>query len=117
MGSDTDGSDFDKKEAISSLDILLSTRFRKYGRLNGHVDTPPSGVSSVGAPLAAPSWAGQALPLQSRRIVIIKVLGAYVTEFMKKSTKKGRVTVPHPKRDMTIRTIKSIEKQSGLSLL
>ncbi len=31
--------------------------------------------------------------------------------------KKGRVTVPHPKRDRTIRTIKSIEKQSGLRLL
>jgi HicA toxin of bacterial toxin-antitoxin, len=27
-------------------------------------------------------------------------------------TKKGRVTVPHPKRDMTIRTIKS--RLSGL---
>lgn len=32
-------------------------------------------------------------------------------------TKKGRVTVPHPKKDMTMRTIKSIEKQSGLKLL
>jgi hypothetical protein len=30
--------------------------------------------------------------------------------------KTGRVTVPHPKKDMTVRTIKSIEKQSGLRL-
>ncbi|MBI4965417.1 MAG: type II toxin-antitoxin system HicA family toxin [Desulfomonile tiedjei] len=35
----------------------------------------------------------------------------------KHATKKGKVTVPHPKKDMTIRTVKSIEKQSGLSLL
>ena len=27
---------------------------------------------------------------------------------------KGRVTVPHPKRDINIKTLKSIEKQSGL---
>jgi predicted RNA binding protein YcfA (HicA-like mRNA interferase family) len=30
--------------------------------------------------------------------------------------KKGRVTVPHPKRDLPIGTLKSIEKQSGLKL-
>jgi predicted RNA binding protein YcfA (HicA-like mRNA interferase family) len=34
----------------------------------------------------------------------------------KHSTKKGRVTVPHPKRDIPIGTLKSIEKQSGLKL-
>lgn len=28
----------------------------------------------------------------------------------------GKVTVPHPKSDLTIRTLKSIEKQSGLLL-
>ncbi len=28
--------------------------------------------------------------------------------------KKGRVTVPHPKRDIAIGTLRSIEKQSGL---
>jgi predicted RNA binding protein YcfA (HicA-like mRNA interferase family) len=27
-------------------------------------------------------------------------------------TKKGRVTIPHPKRDMPIGTLKSIEKQA-----
>lgn len=30
--------------------------------------------------------------------------------------KKGRVTVPHPKRDIPMGTLKSIEKQSGLKL-
>ncbi len=30
--------------------------------------------------------------------------------------KKGRVTVPDPKRDIPIGTMKSIEKQSGLAL-
>ncbi|GJL66592.1 MAG: addiction module toxin, HicA family protein [Nitrospirales bacterium] len=32
------------------------------------------------------------------------------------SSKKGRVTVPHPKREIPIGTLKSIEKQSGLVL-
>lgn len=31
-------------------------------------------------------------------------------------TKPGIVTVPHPKSDMAIGTIKSIEKQSGITL-
>ena len=31
-------------------------------------------------------------------------------------TKAGTVTVPHPKRDMAIGTLKSIERQSGLKL-
>jgi len=30
--------------------------------------------------------------------------------------KKGRVTVPHPERDVPVGTLKSIEKQSGLRL-
>ncbi len=31
-------------------------------------------------------------------------------------TKPGTVTVPHPKSDMTIGTLKSISKQSGVPL-
>jgi predicted RNA binding protein YcfA (HicA-like mRNA interferase family) len=31
----------------------------------------------------------------------------------KHPTKKGRVTVPHPKRDIPIGTLKSIDKQAG----
>lgn len=34
----------------------------------------------------------------------------------KHPTKRGRVTVPHPKRDLKVGTLKSIERQSGLSL-
>ncbi|HTG27989.1 MAG TPA: type II toxin-antitoxin system HicA family toxin [Methylomirabilota bacterium] len=34
----------------------------------------------------------------------------------KHPTKKGRVTVPYPKRDIPIGTLKSIEKQTGLRL-
>jgi predicted RNA binding protein YcfA (HicA-like mRNA interferase family) len=30
--------------------------------------------------------------------------------------KPGRVTVPHPKRDIPIGTLRSIEKQAGLKL-
>jgi predicted RNA binding protein YcfA (HicA-like mRNA interferase family) len=29
---------------------------------------------------------------------------------------KGRVTVPHPKKDIPIGTLKSIERQSGIKL-
>ena len=34
----------------------------------------------------------------------------------KHATKPGRVTVPHPKRDIPIGTLKSIEKQAGIKL-
>jgi predicted RNA binding protein YcfA (HicA-like mRNA interferase family) len=34
----------------------------------------------------------------------------------KHPTKPGRVTVPHPKRDIAIGTLRNIEKQSGLKL-
>jgi predicted RNA binding protein YcfA (HicA-like mRNA interferase family) len=34
----------------------------------------------------------------------------------KHPTKKGRVTVPHPSRDIPIGTFKSIEKQAGIKL-
>jgi len=30
--------------------------------------------------------------------------------------KKGRVTLPHPKKDVPIGTLKSIEKQAGIKL-
>lgn len=33
---------------------------------------------------------------------------------LKHPDKKGRVTVPHPKRDLPKGTVKSIEKQSGV---
>jgi predicted RNA binding protein YcfA (HicA-like mRNA interferase family) len=34
----------------------------------------------------------------------------------KHPNKKGKVTVPHPKRDLTTKTLKSIERQSGVDL-
>jgi predicted RNA binding protein YcfA (HicA-like mRNA interferase family) len=34
----------------------------------------------------------------------------------KHPTKKGRVTVPHPNRDIPKGTLKSIEKQAGIEL-
>ena len=34
----------------------------------------------------------------------------------KHPTKKGRVTVPHPKRNIPKGTLKSIEKQAGVKL-
>jgi predicted RNA binding protein YcfA (HicA-like mRNA interferase family) len=34
----------------------------------------------------------------------------------KHPTKPGRVTVPHPKKDLGTGTVKSIEKQSGIKL-
>ncbi len=35
---------------------------------------------------------------------------------LKHPKKKGRVTVPHPNRDLPVGTVKSIEKQSGVRL-
>jgi len=34
----------------------------------------------------------------------------------KHSSRPGRVTVPHPKRDIPIGTLRSIEQQAGLKL-
>jgi predicted RNA binding protein YcfA (HicA-like mRNA interferase family) len=34
----------------------------------------------------------------------------------KHPTKSGRVTVPHPKKDVPIGTLRSIEKQAGIDL-
>lgn len=34
----------------------------------------------------------------------------------KHPTKPGKVTVPHPTKDLTLKTLKSIEAQSGLTL-
>jgi predicted RNA binding protein YcfA (HicA-like mRNA interferase family) len=35
---------------------------------------------------------------------------------LKHPTKPGRVTVPHPRKDMPLGTLRSIETQSGLRL-
>ncbi len=33
---------------------------------------------------------------------------------LKHPTKKGRVTLTHPRKDIPVKTLKSIEKQSGI---
>jgi predicted RNA binding protein YcfA (HicA-like mRNA interferase family) len=35
----------------------------------------------------------------------------------KHPSKPGKVTVPHPKRDLPVKTIRSIEKASGVKIL
>jgi predicted RNA binding protein YcfA (HicA-like mRNA interferase family) len=52
--------------------------------------------------------------LQADGWVQVAQRGSHVQ--FKHPTKKGRVTVPHPERDIPIGTLKSIEKQSGLKL-
>ncbi len=44
----------------------------------------------------------------------VKQVGSH--KQFKHPTKKGRVTVPHPKRDIPIGTLKSIQKQAGVKL-
>ncbi|MEO9971369.1 MAG: type II toxin-antitoxin system HicA family toxin [Hyphomonadaceae bacterium] len=46
--------------------------------------------------------------------VLMKVKGSH--HHFKHPTKAGKVTVPHPKKDLTIKTIRSIEQQSGCTL-
>jgi predicted RNA binding protein YcfA (HicA-like mRNA interferase family) len=44
----------------------------------------------------------------------VKQVGSH--KQFKHSTKNGRVTVPYPKRDIPIGTLKSVEKQAGIKL-
>lgn len=59
--------------------------------------------------------------MQSRELVkmieddgwyLVKIKGSH--HQFKHSIKKGRVTVPHPKKDLPKKTIESILKQAGL---
>ena len=43
---------------------------------------------------------------------LVNVVGSH-HQFMQ-PTKKGRVTVPHPKKDLPIKTVKTILKQAGI---
>lgn len=54
------------------------------------------------------------LVLQRDGWVQVAQKGSHVQ--LKHPTKTGRVTVPHPKRDVSLGTLKSIERQSGLKL-
>ena len=44
----------------------------------------------------------------------VKQVGSH--KQFKHSPKKGRVTVPYPKRDIPIGTLRSVERQAGLKL-
>jgi predicted RNA binding protein YcfA (HicA-like mRNA interferase family) len=44
----------------------------------------------------------------------VNQVGSHVQ--FKHLAKKGRVTVPHPKRDIPMGTLKSVEKQAGIKL-
>lgn len=46
--------------------------------------------------------------------VEVRKRGSHVQ--LKHPGKPGRVTLPHPKRDLPVGTLKSIEKQSGVKL-
>ena len=61
--------------------------------------------------------------MDSRRVIkilesagwqIVAQRGSHVQ--FKHPSKQGRVTVPNPKRDLPIGTLKSIERQSGVRL-
>ncbi|GBR47041.1 addiction module toxin, HicA family [Acetobacter pasteurianus] len=61
--------------------------------------------------------------MDSREIIKkIKADGWYLVatkgshQQFKHPTKPGRVTVPHPKRDLPLGTLRSVEKQSGVKL-
>ncbi len=63
------------------------------------------------------------LPMDSRRVLRrLEADGWYVHRIvvshhqMKHPDKSGTITVPHPRKDLKIGTILSIEKQSGIKL-
>lgn len=63
------------------------------------------------------------LPMNSARVIALLRKDGWLEVAQKGShiqfrhpTKPGRVTVPHPKRDIPIGTLRSIEKQAGLKL-
>lgn len=49
-----------------------------------------------------------------RRLVQVTQKGSHVQ--FRHPTKKGRVTVPHPRKDVPFGTLRSINKQAGLNL-
>jgi len=63
------------------------------------------------------------MPISSREVIKkladdcwVEVAQSGSHKQFKHPTKKGRVTVNHPVKDMKIGTIESIEKQSGVKL-
>jgi len=61
--------------------------------------------------------------MDSRRLIALLEADGWLRVAQKGShvqfkhpAKRGRVTVPHPKRDLPVGTLRSIEKQAGLRL-
>jgi predicted RNA binding protein YcfA (HicA-like mRNA interferase family) len=52
--------------------------------------------------------------LKAAGFVIVDQKGSHVQ--LKHPARAGRVTVPHPKRELPVGTIASIERQSGVKL-
>ena len=52
--------------------------------------------------------------LQADGWEVVRQRGSHVQ--LRHPTKSGTVTVPHPRRDMPIGTLRSIERQSGVNL-
>jgi predicted RNA binding protein YcfA (HicA-like mRNA interferase family) len=58
--------------------------------------------------------------MDSREVKELEIVGWYEVNQLGShkqfthAVKKGRVTVPHPKRDIPIGTLKSIEKKAGI---
>lgn len=52
--------------------------------------------------------------LKSDGWYVVTTRGSHVQ--LKHPTKLGRVTLPHPKRDLPTGTVRSIEKQAGIRL-
>jgi len=44
---------------------------------------------------------------------LVNVVGSH--QQFKHPTKKGKVTIPHPKKDLPIGTVRSILKQAGIN--
>jgi len=52
--------------------------------------------------------------LKAEGWVVVRIQGSH--QQLQHPTKPGTVTVPHPKKDLKIGTLKSIERQSGVKL-
>lgn len=52
--------------------------------------------------------------IESEGWSVVRVKGSH--HHFKHTTRPGIVTVPHPKKDLPIGTLKSIERQSGVKL-
>ena len=53
--------------------------------------------------------------LEAHGWFVVNISGSHYQ--FKHAIRRGRVTVKHPDKDIPIRTIKSIERQSGIKLL